>query len=491
MERTESGHTATLLVGAAAALLLLGLAAFTSGTVGAGGRAAPTVTAAGVRAKPVARGATFAAEVAVLRHGGLSRRQATEEIEVQSLVARTQLVQKLEAAMGSSYGGAWLEPSSAHLAVGTTTAAGRLAAEQVANRAGAAEDVLAVPVRSSWSELVAAQKRWDSRLSDLFARDEVETSPDPRLNALKVRLSRSVPAAQRANLERLAGASRVNVSVRRTDLPRVQAEPQATRCRGFEEDTAFCDPTIVAGVTIESETKEVGPGETVRRRCTAGPAVLPSNPTTWNTTSTYILTAGHCIFNAGGAGVAWFASTVTGGVEKVIGDAVEALSVENGDDADVGVIEVQRNGPWASPLSAPVVPAIAPWSALEPEPFSVTGQAKPVVNQTVCVEGQTTGQHCGRIEEVPVSIEGLKEVVEVRELEEPTEDGDSGAPWFLVEEGVGNQEVEGTHIGGEEDLALFEPLEVAFKKLDTKLELLTSANKTRLSCPMMDSRPWC
>jgi hypothetical protein len=400
-------------------------------------------------------------------------------LAVQGEVARTGLVDKLEAALGDAFGGVWLDSGSAQLHVGVSAPASAPAAEEIAARVGLAANVAETPVRSSWAQLIDAQHRWNERLSALFERAEVATWRAPERNSVVVELGSSVPAAERGALEREAAASGVDISVVVAPYPRFRIEEQATRCNEFAEDKAFCDPTIVAGMTIKSEM--IG-GK--RLLCTAGPATLPSDLTK-ETTETYLLTAGHCIEKWGKVGGKWYAVNKAG-EEKEIGKAVEYLAKGSKSKADIGVIEI-NNGYWAVKTQTPVVPTIAPWNVKpEPEPFAVTGVANPVKGAESCLSGQTTGRNCGKIEKTGVTIEGLEELAEVKVT---TESGDSGGPWSNKGSPA---TLEGTNVGIEEGtgLALFEPLVFSFAQLTTKLEPLTQANETRPLCPMKDNKCW-
>jgi hypothetical protein len=394
--------------------------------------------------------------------------RASDRLEVEAAIGRTDVVKKLEAAMGSAFGGAWFEPSSAQLHVGVTSPASRQAAEAVAARLGLSANVTETAVRSTRADLVAEQQRLSHRLADLFAGEEVSTSIAPDNNAVEVELGSAVPTAEREALESEAANAGVNVSIDVVPNQQLSATNRLKQCDVFAKKEAFCNPTIVAGVSLES----VGGA-----RCTVGPAVrLTDKTTTEKTTKTYVLTAGHCIHSekGGGVGADWF-SWNKAVEKKEIGSAVEFLFPET----DVGVIEVNNPGFWVAEGLTPVTPAVAMWSkTAESDPTEVTAQQKPTKNVETCYSGQTTGTNCGKIlnESVEKTIEGelTKNLVEV-ELG-TAEPGDSGSPFFKKS---APSEVEGTLVAGNATRTYFHSLEISFSKLKTKLELLKKANKVR------------
>ena len=398
---------------------------------------------------------------------GAAQARSSEASEVEAAIGRTGVVKKLEAEMGSAFGGVWFEASTAQLYVGVTSPASRQAAEAVSARVALSADVTEIPVRSTRAELVAEQQRLSPRLADLFALEEVSTSIAPDNNAVEVELGSAVPAAERRALEREAADANVNVSIDVVPSSQLRAS-RLKQCKKHVEHEAYCDPTIVAGVSLESAGGE---------RCTVGPAArLVDKSTTANTTKTYVLTAGHCINSAKGGGVgAKWSSWNKAGKKEEIGPAVEFLFPET----DVGVIEVNNPGFWVVEGLTPVTPTVAMWSKTgESEPTEVTEQAKPAKGAETCYSGQTTGTNCGKIlnESVEKVIEGelTKNLVEV-ELG-TAKGGDSGSPFFKK---AAPSEVEGTLVGGSATRVYFHSLEISFSKLATKLQLLKKANKTR------------
>lgn len=425
-----------------------------------------------------------AARAKPLRAASAPVARTPQAAAAEAAITRTDIAARLEATLGSAFGGVWFEPATAQLHVGVTSPAAREAAEAVAADVGLVGTVTETSVQSTWAQLQAAQDRWDARLAGLLENGEASTSVSPDGNAVEIDLAKPVAAAQRATLERAAADDSVRVRILDTPYAHIGVRTQA-RCKKFASGEAFCDPTLVAGVTFDGTKNEEGERET----CTAGPTVLPRERTKLaEATKTYVLTAGHCIEDGGGVGKKWFAYNKKGEKEgeNEVGPAVAFLNSET----DVGVVEV-NTGFWALAKNfIPVVPTIAPWDQEEPEPFAVIAQRNPVKNTKSCISGQKAEISCGEIVTLDQTIEVeevvIKNLVEVKGAE--TFGGDSGGPWFAEKEFKEEKPagyVEGTHVGekGATENPVFEPLSVSLPELKKlkglDLELLTKSNEKR------------
>lgn len=406
--------------------------------------------------------------------------RSPQAAEAEAALTRTNLASRLEATLGSAFGGVWFEPATAQVHVGVTSAASRRDAEALAAKVGLASTVTETPVDSTWAQLQAAQDSWDSRLEGLLARGEAATALAPDRNSVEVELGSSVPASTRTALEREAANDNVNVSIDVAPYSHLSVKAQA-RCNKFVKEEAFCDPTIVGGVSIDGEV--VG-GK--RKTCTSGPAVILAKPANEaEATKTYILTAGHCIDKDGGNGKKWYAYNKAG-EEKEIGTSITFLNAET----DVGVIEVTTKY-WAKAEDPPVVPVIASWNKVaESTVFPVIEKRTPVKGAKSCISAQMTATACGEIitTDQTIEVEGVvtKNLIEVKGV--ATEQGDSGAPWFAekeFKEATPKGYVEGTHVGtkGETGNPVFQSLDTSFAELEKikgiSLKLLTEANQKR------------
>ncbi|HEX3173473.1 MAG TPA: hypothetical protein VHQ43_04545 [Solirubrobacterales bacterium] len=419
-----------------------------------------------------------------------SRERPSQAHEVEAALARTGLAAKLEVALGGAFGGVWFDPAAAQVHVGVTSPLARRNAEAVAAQAGLAEDVVATPVRSSWEQLLAAQARWSHRLEDLLERGWASTSLATDLNSLEVELSSSVPPTRREALERAAATASVGIEIRvapSADLTGVKA----ARCAKFAKFKAFCDPTIVAGMSLDGPVPEKGQP---RKTCTAGPTAIEKGATEKAAaTVTYLLTAGHCIVGAGGSGLGWFAYSKKGEPEgeHEVGTAGVYLNGES----DIGIITMDQAF-WARANNLiPVIPALAEWSAAaEVEPTAVKSQANPTKNTKTCFSGERSGKVCGEIIETGVSKKFEGETEFTKNLAKVQLAGgkkggigDSGGPFYSE---TSTSTVEGTLVGIDEEgkteegnIIYFQPLNISFEKLEkekeTALELLTEAKEKR------------
>jgi hypothetical protein len=436
----------------------------------------------------------FARQVAVLTQEGISPARAREAIRVQGKIAQTELVSKVEVAMGDAYGGVWFDAAAAQLHVGVTSHEGQRAAEGVIAREGLSGSVILTSVRSPWARLQATQKQWNSRLASLFAGGLVKTALDARHNAVYVSLSPSVPAPERGVIEREASTADVNVVVTVVPSTEIGGVPvgEKTECAEFVTFKAYCDKTITSGVTIQGKCSEFAEvlvglaffitqkeceerqkagkeGKWGRATCTAGPLAIPEA----NGNETYLLTAGHC----GEAKESWFSLYKNGKTVNEIGKAKTMVWNLGG---DYGAIPVE-NAAWKEVGNDPVFAVTAEWKANAGRSFPVKGERIPAEGTTDCHDGQTSGGTCGKILKTNVTVnygvlvEGL---VEVEGKELVIKGGDSGGPFFFVEE---NKEVlmEGitVAVSGKENLGWFQPVHPVLAKLN--LELLTKNNEVR------------
>jgi hypothetical protein len=399
--------------------------------------------------------------IAVLTGEGIPPARAAEAIELQRAVAKTQLVGRLEAALGEEFAGVWFEPAAALLHVGVTSSSAQQAAEAVAAVVGLQDRVVETAVRSTWAELTAAQDRWSKKLSDLFAAEEARTGLNARDNALDVSVGTGVSADRRAALEREAAAEDVRVVV--TTVPGDQlslpGEAKDTKCKEFAEDEAFCGSPLTAGVRIKAGTKI----------CTAGPLAIPISARA----ETYMVTVGHCIDNAGEE-EDWFAFPKKE-EEKEIGPAGKWAINERG---DYGKVKIKAGSFWLTgEAKTPTYAVTARWSKKEETSYSVDGEQAPVKEAVTCHQGQSTGEKCGKIKNT--SVEATVEEVLVKGLVEHEAEsaaGDSGGPYMgIYEEEFEEEEIyiEGTHV----TKGLYMPIAVSLRELE--LELLTVGNEHR------------
>jgi hypothetical protein len=446
-------------------------------------------------------------ELTVLTNQGISPQRALQAIRVQGKVARANLSRQLKAALATSYSGEWFVPAAAQLHIGVTSTASRRKVEQVVAQAALEPDVVITPVRSTMAQLVAVQEQWNRKLADLFAHAEVTTGLEPQHNAVSVVLGSAVPLRQRIALEHEASVAQANVLVTVSAGAHLDLDLQAkTSCKKgpaevFVENEAYCDPPLTAGVRIagplnacvEEAVEKVGgfatkaeceartmvgvKGKWVRNMsvCTAGPLAIP----TANRKERVVLTAGHCIdkeLGGGGLGAKWWAVNKEG-KEKVIGTAQKySLGVPagekgatycgglcNGGDFGDILMEPEPNGFWRTKkVNNPAFAVTAEWKKMnakkEETSYPVKAEQLPVAKRIDCHVGQTSGESCGEIKRLNVTLtanitpeklvfeEGLVEDTRTEAEELIGKGGDSGGPWAQIE--ANNEAImEGTHVG--------------------------------------------
>lgn len=246
----------TIAIAGACALIVLTLGIDLAPAAGADGSTPPPTSAT----PPL-----MSKELAVLTRQGISAARAGQFLDVQGKVAQAGLVNKLQAAMGSAYAGAWFDPATAQIHIGVATPASRRTLEEVVGRAGLTAHASFLPVRSTSSELIAVQNQWNAKLASLIEGQQAATGIQPQHNAVAVTLGSSISAAQRAAIQQEASTANVNVLVTVVPRPRLNPTPAVpkTECNNFARLKAYCNPSITPGVTIVTKrnTFTLGEGE--------------------------------------------------------------------------------------------------------------------------------------------------------------------------------------------------------------------------------------
>jgi len=390
-------------------------------------------------------------EITALTRKGISQERASRAISIQGRIAKTGLTERLQAAMGTNYAGVWFEPATSQLNVGQTSAVGRRTAEATIQEEGLSEYVVATPVRSTIAQLLAEQRRWNRKLAYMFARYGLKTGLEPQHNAVAIVLTSSVPVVDRMAMEREAAAASVNVRVSVVPGTSLSATPELeTKCTFFsppwENNTANCDPSIAAGVYIGSSEGGV---------CTAGPVAIPKA----HKDRRVLLTAGHCLARGTNPFEVQWHALETAGSSLFIGEPEDftfggtqkgatycAGLCTGGDYGDIPIAAGWRTGK----ANRPVYALTARWGRGTDKSYPVTGERAPIVGNSNCHEGRTSGESCGVITMLNVALaiayNGHQVVLEgmVEDAGENliNESGDSGGP-FLYVNGTGEIFMEG------------------------------------------------
>jgi hypothetical protein len=440
------------------------------------GACAVIAVAIAVAPASVSYGASSDPELAVLTRQGISSARARQALDLQRQVAETHLAGKIESALAGGYAGVWFEPVTAQLHVGIAPSTNSPAATRIAAQAGLAGSVVETPVRSTWSELIAAQNQWNEKLAKLLAGAEAKTGIDSSHNAVSVTLSTSVPASERAALKREAAEASVNISISIVSPSQLDIKPRATCKAPFVEREAYCEKTLVSGVGIGFK------GE--KPVCTAGPMLIEGQ-------ETYMLTSGHCFTEVENPNAVLINEEVNSaylnGVQKEIGKEVTAYYNKARDMAEVRIKPPPSS--FTEGLPNPVPALMAEWKENPKTPHTVAGSMEVIAKTTVCHNGMISGENCGEIKAENVTFAGKEHLIEVTACGSK---GDSGGPYFFRGKGkevfMVGMETAGPKPECSEPgpyLSYFEPLvgvpgAVAFGILPTfGLALLTTANEVR------------
>jgi hypothetical protein len=452
-------------------------------------------------------------EMAVFTRKGISPARASQALSVEGRLVQTQLVNKVETALAGAYAGAWFESADAKLHIGVTSNASRQAAASVVAGAGLGAAVIETPVRSTRAALLAAQKRWDTKLARLVVPGQTITGIDSQRNAVVVKLSSSVSPSKRAMLEHAAASANVSIVITIVPPSQLRVQPKNTTCEftsTFAESPryAWCEKTITSGVKI------YGPEiDEERQVCTAGPMLIKG-------LKTFVLTAGHCVESG----------------EKKVGEVWEseypnpkpprkmAATIKLGKVSaftytkalDSAEIEVEQPGVFAAALPTPVPALMAEWGnwrgwhgkphegepakpiavapELQFESKAVSGESLPVKGYADCHEGARSGEQCGEVlMENVVKPNPKANPIETENLVEDSacsETGDSGGPYFYYAPPGWEIYMEGTEVGGVIGECAetgkggagtpnyFEPMKTLLKQYKGQ-RLLTTANEIR------------
>jgi len=285
------------------------------------------------------------------------------------------IVRQLEVLQGDEYAGIWFDNESGEFVVPLLPTAKRGATEASLVHAHLDGDFRVAPARYSWEELEAIQEGVDESLRPAIEAGLVQTSLDPRTNAVVLHEAKGVSSAGRATIRRAAATAPGAVEVRSEPISLFNATTGACNTYYIYNEAGeaipgrVCDPPLRAGVLI-------GPSI-----CTAGfKAIGNVNG------NRFMLTAGHC------AGVGTnFWSKDGGGTNRDIG-VVEQQNFIPGDWAK---IRVKSTSWWEEHTSYWPSQVVYWYSGGIQENIGVTYESSSYMGQSVCHSGTRTGTSCG------------------------------------------------------------------------------------------------
>jgi len=225
---------------------------------------------------------------------GVSGAVAQEALQVQAEGTDIDIVGQLEDRLGEDYAGIWFDNETAEFVVPRLPGASVGAVNSELFQAGLpGSDFRTSPAQSSWAELEAAQDKLDQALIPQMKEGYVQTSIDPRTNAVVIHLAQGIAEAAEQDLRSEAAAQGVEVDIREKGVEEFSVEPVAcgqleieAGGEEYQEPDAPCDAPLRDGVGIGADL----PGEPYNALCTAG-----FKATGVGTGNRYVLTAGHCV----------------------------------------------------------------------------------------------------------------------------------------------------------------------------------------------------
>jgi hypothetical protein len=362
-----------------------------------------------------------AREASAIEATGTSASRAVADAEVQAVVGATNAPEKIEAALGSDFAGIWFDNANSHLVVGLASDTSRAIAEQAAAAAGVSAYVEEKSVRSSWTELLAAQEAWNAKLSTLIKGQEASTSLVPASNAVSVALSSAVPSSTIATLEDEASTASVNTLVNIVAPSGLEATPDSTTSCYHP----YCNKPIAPGVEIYSEPE----GGTLAS-CTSGPLAVGPNG------YTYMITAGHCAEAKYITETGYWSSCYANGYSCGAIGKVAVGSTHLNEWGDFTAVLI-NSAFWTNAGEEPLFGDTAEWKTNTS--YNVVGEESSYQGLANCHAGWHSGEQCGTVLAVNVTVtisyspHGKSEPIAVHGLVEDsacTDAGDSGGPWF-------------------------------------------------------------
>ena len=381
--------------------------------------------------------ATASADVAQLeakeyrKDFGVPMAQAEEVLEAQDSANEREVVDGLEDRLDSRYAGIWFDNQSGEYVVPLLSKAGDPAVSSEFAQAGlGTNEFRTTNAQSSWAQLEAAQEALNKELLPLLEEHLIQTSLDPRTNAVVLKLAESIPAEAEQEARDLAAGSSVEVEVRTSQESKFEGEMDACK-------DPFCDAPLRGGVSIY-------PTSDPSKVCTASFPAVGANG------DRYILTAGHCVHqNAEGLPtyLNWTSkdSSLTA---HAIGSATQW-----GSGGTTEWAKIKANGSSWDTGSWPA--QIAYWGMAQIGAggtftgkgapvdlnYPITGQGTNVVGTFACHSGIMTGTSCGTITALNVTYSGpggpIYNLVELSGPNVCSIPGDSGSPYFTGHSALG------------------------------------------------------
>ena len=352
---------------------------------------------------------------------------ASEALDTQAKAIEGGIVGDLEDRLRDKYAGIWFDNVTGEYVVPVLPGASRAAvvSEFAQDGLGAAEFRIS-RAQASWEELEAAQRRLGRPLLQPMREGLIQTSLDPRTNAVVVKQADGAGAEDRAEVQSLIASAPVEVEVRASKVEDLGGRLEACI-------DPYCGSTLRGGVRI------FDPSDTTRP-CTAGFPALGSDG------SRYLLTAGHCVRHEhqGIPNFLNWSSKNEWEQTYPIGSVAQA-EYPGGDWAKINANgSAWDNGSWRSEVvywGTPILSgsAVVGKTAMVNPEYPITGEAASVIGNYACHSGIVTGTTCGPITGVNGSFtQATLTVYGVNEMANAcSSPGDSGGPVFFANKALG------------------------------------------------------
>jgi hypothetical protein len=217
---------------------------------------------------------------------GVSAPDAEQAVALQHQGAG--IVEQLQQSEGTSYSGVWFDVKTSKFVVpmADPSMIGPVRRLLAANKLNDAYRI--DPVQATWSELLNAQRSLDKTLKDEIRADLVQTSLDPRRDAVVISEAAELSTSARNEIKELRRSTPERIVIDQLPENRFQAEPAActtwTPSGGIPR--RICDRPLRGGVLIEGVNSELPYVDLCSAGFTATGKTLVNH---------FLLTAGHCV----------------------------------------------------------------------------------------------------------------------------------------------------------------------------------------------------
>ncbi len=343
---------------------------------------------------------------------GVTPEQAKNKLEIQDQGAKAGIVEELEGSLGNRYAGLWFDNKAGEFVVPALPSASRASIRPEFADADIANNYRIASAQYSWEALEAAHKQIDRTLLPLIKEGLVQTSLDPRTNAVVVEVATGATEREVEEVEGLSEDQPVAVEVQRVNAPDLTVEEQACN---FE--LRMCGYPLRGGVSLQAQG----------RVCTTGFKAIGN---TYG--NRFIITAGHCADDWPNFWTYDIDEWNSGYTLKTIGPT--AALAGNYPASDWAVINANGSkwdgNPWPS--------EVAYWGVDQQR--AITSESSSYLGEQVCHSGVHTASSCGYVSALDKTVpyDTGPTVYHLTQIEPICSlPGDSGGPAFIGNTALG------------------------------------------------------